>query len=413
MAGGAPGIVVSVPLARLPVSRADQAGARAEHDEPGIRETRFTVEILDSLASITASEWDAVGAGAVERSHAYLSAVLASDVPGCRFFFVVVRDHRGRLVARACAYTVTTDIAQLLPAPLRRLVALVRRAWPGLLALRSLECAAPLVAGHALAIAGHAPRARLLDLVAGALDDLARREACPLTVVHAFVEEERAEFDHLATRGYRLVRNLPLARLHLRWPDHAHYVAAMRPRYRADHRRRLRRATAAGQSVRRLAHFAELAALCARQAANVQEGAEGFKRERCGEAYYRTLDTALGEDSVLLVVERDGQVVAHGLVLLAPDCLVATFFGREAGPPRHEWFQLMDEVVHLAFERGVRTVNLGRGSYDAKSLVGADIEPLYCYARANRAPLGWLMRLKPGISDSHLLVSGRIFDGPP
>lgn len=358
----------------------------------------FQVSVLESLASVAPAEWDAVSAPALERSHAYLSAIAAAGIAGCDYFYVLVRDATGTLVAHASAYTVRTDFAQLLPPGLAALIRRLRRWWPRLLSAQAVECAAPLVAGHGLSLCAGAPRALVLELIERALSARARQEGCRLVVIHAFRRDECAGVDSLRALGYQQVRNLPLARVRVRWPDYAAYLGAMRARYRTDVRRRLKRAAAAGQQVRRIGQFAGYAELCATQAAQVQAQAAGFKRERLGPDYYRALDEALGPASVLLAIERDGRMVAHGLILLGERELIATYFGRDAGPARNEWFQLMNEALRLALERGVTSINLGRGSYEAKALVGADIEPLYCYARSTFAPVNWLMRVAPGIA---------------
>lgn len=374
------------------------------------REPRYRVAVVDDLVAVPASAWDAVAGGqALARSHAYLSAVAASTVDDCRFFYLLVYDGDETLVAHACVYLIETDFAQLLPGPLRRLTSWLRRLWPALLKARIAECAAPLVAGHAVSIAAGEDRPRLLALLESTMTDIARAERCRLSVIHAFTEAERGDFDQLAAAGYQVVRNLPLARVPVRWRSYADYLASMRARYRTDVARRLRRAQSDGQTVERLTRFAEHAELCARQAQVVQTNARGFKRETLAPAYYAAMDRAFGNDSVLLVVRREGRIVAHGMVVMNADTLLATFFGRDAGPPRNEWFQLINEVIRLGIERGVRTINLGRGSYDAKALVGAELEPLYVYARCTFAPVNWLMRLVPGIVDQKLETQRRIF----
>ncbi len=392
---------------RQPGNNDSPRGARAPHLTP---ETHYRVAIVSSLAGIPSSAWDAVaGRQSLARSHAYLSAVAAATVDDCRFFYVLVYNGAEVLVAHACVYLIETDFAQLLPRPLRRLTAALRRLWPGLLKARIAECAAPLVAGHAISISVGEDRAPLLMLLERSISGIARDERCRLTVIHAFTGAERADFDQLMSQGYQVVRNLPLACLPVRWRSYSDYLASMRARYRTDVARRLRRAASDGQTVERLTQFAAHAERCAEQARVVQASTQGFKRETLAPAYYTAMDRAFGDDSVLLVVRREGRVIAHGMVLMDADTLIATFFGRDAGPPRNEWFQLINEVIRLGIERGVRTINLGRGSYDAKALVGAEIEPLHVYARSTIAPVNWLMRLVPGIVDQKIETPRRIF----
>jgi hypothetical protein len=88
---------------------------------------------------------------------------------------------------------------------------------------------------------------------------------------------------------------------------------------------------------------------------------------------------------------------------------IATFFGREAGPPSAEWFCLMNEVVRIGIERQSRYILLGLGSYDAKSIVGAEIEPLYLYCRGTSRLMTWLMKLIPDLMRPPPRRARRIF----
>jgi hypothetical protein len=139
------------------------------------------------------------------------------------------------------------------------------------------------------------------------------------------------------------------------------------------------------------------------------ERSRGIKREVLGPAYYRNLDAALGERSLLLLAERDKRLMGHGMVLVDEAHLVATSFGREAGPAGDIWFQLLDAAVRMGIERQSEYINLGLGSYEAKSLMGAELEPLYCWCRSRHALLNALMKLVPRAMEPTLPRVHRVF----
>jgi predicted N-acyltransferase len=366
--------------------------------------------VLNSIRDIDAARWNAlVGGHAVTRSHAYFDALEHARINDCRYYYPLVLDERDAIVAQACVYTITTDFAQLLPGVFKPWVAAVRRLWPRFLRAKVTECAAPMVAGHSVALSGELDPAPLIDALERAVAEIARQAGSPLIVWRDFLSAERRTFDRLLKRGYRLRLNMPLARIRVRWPDYASYVGAMRARYRKDVKRRLERAAAHGQHVLRISDFGADAELWAGQAAVVRDHAERFKRETVTAEYYRALATHLGEASTLLVASRDGRQVAHGMVLADEETTVATFFGREAGRPHAEWFSLMNEAIRFGIERGSRYIHLGLGSYDAKNLVGADIEPLFVYCRTRYRVINWLMSLVPEIMAERSLPRRRIF----
>lgn len=363
---------------------------------PEAPDAGWAAVVHDSIHDIPAAQWDALnGACAVERSHACLAAIEDAAIAGCRWFYPVVCDADGVPAAQACVGVVMTDLAQALPPLIRRIVACVRRVRPGFAHARIAECGAPMVAAHALTLAPGRPAGPLLAALEAAVRRLAAREDCGLVVFRDFTAAECAFADRLRAFGYRRVQSVPCARLALEWTHHGDYVAAMRSRYRKDLKRRLARARAAGQSVRVRLAFGDEADRWAAQARSVQASSRGFRREAPTPAYYRNLDRALGEKSVLLTVETDGEAVAHGMVLFDDAHAVATYFGRDPGPPRAEWFHLLDAAIRLAIERGCTSVHLGRGSYDAKSLAGAEVEPLYVYVRSRNRLLNRLLALLP------------------
>ena len=372
--------------------------------------SRYRTVVVTSIRDIDAAHWDELsGPSAVIRSHAYLDAVEQSGINDCRYYYPVVYNHNDEMVAHACVYTISTDLAQLLPARMQRWVAGLRRVWPRFMSVRITECASPLVAGHALSIRAGEDRPALLRELEGAINAIARSASSELIVIRDFLAGERDGADELLRQGYTLRMNMPLARIAVRWASYEDYLASMRARYRKDVKRRLQRSVDSGQQVKRLNQFGEHAETWATQAQVVLARAQRFKRERLGPAYYANMDRKLGAQSLMLVACRDNRMVAHGMVLTDRENTIATFFGREAGRPSAEWFSLMNEVIKLGIERQSRYIHLGLGSYDAKALVGADVEPLYLYCRTRFAPLNWLIRMVPEMMGPRGKPPKRIF----
>jgi len=392
--------IVAPPTGKRPVAALDVHGDSGTH----------RVEILASIHAIAAAEWDAlVGASAVARSHAYLRAIEDAAIAGCRYFYPVVRDARGRVVAHACVYVVSTDFLQLMPAWVAVPTRWLRRWWPGLLTARITECACPLVSGTSISVLSGVDRSLAVSLIERAMQELARQTDSTCLVLRDFLVDERPEMAFLALRGYKRVSNLPLARIRVRWRSYAEYLAAMRSRYRKDLKRRLARAARDGRHVAVLQDFGEEGARWAAQVAAVHARAAGFKRETVNAAYYANLEHLDGAESLLLVVERDGQRVAHGMVLIDAATTTATFFGREPGPAAGEWFQLMNEVIRIGIERGSQEICLGFGSYDAKSLVGADVVPIEVYTRCTNPLLNAVVKLLPDFMRRETESRRRIF----
>ena len=374
------------------------------------RDPAFRTLILTSIHDIDSVRWDAIiGLDALPRSHAYLAAVEAAAIHDCQFFYPVVFDHDNQIVAHACVYTITTDFAQLLPNFLQGLVRAGRYLWPRFLQALITECASPLMVGHSISIRDGENQHRLLLKLADAAADIAYAQRSAIVVIRDFLNQDRSRFDVLQGHGFRRVCNLPLARIEVRWKSYDEYLASMRARYRKDIKRRLARAAASGQKVKRVVEFGANAVHWARQAATVFDSAKGFKREALTADYYANMAHFLGTNSLMLAVERDGRPIAHGLVLLDDATTIATYFGREPGKPGKEWFVLINEVIRLGIERQSRYIQLGLGSYEAKVLVGATVEPVSIYCMSTSAPINWLTRLIPNAFTRESKLHATIF----
>lgn len=366
--------------------------------------------IFDSIHDIPPHAWDAIiGANAMVRSHAYLAAIEASSIDGCRYFYPVITNESGQIVAHACVYTIVTDFAQLLPSGVGWLVRAARYLHKHFLQIRITECASPLTASHSISILRGTDRKTLIGQIGEAVDSIARSQRSRLIVIRDFLTDERVDFDILLNSGYNLVSNMPLARIRVRWDSYDEYLSCMRSRYRKDVKRRLKRAKQSGQEVLILNSFGAQAELWAEQARTVYENTKSFKREILSRDYYENMDARLGDKCQLVAAKRNQKIVAHGMVLHDDSNTNTTFFGRDRGPASQEWFHLVNEVIKIGIERKSTYINLGLGSYEAKSVIGADIEPLYVYSKSTLEPVNWLMRLIPRTMDYPIKEPKRVF----
>ena len=362
------------------------------------RVDELAVEVHDSIESIEPAVWNAlIDDDDVTRSHAYLRAVERAAITDCRYFYILVRGADGAAVAHAVVYVVATDFVRLMPRIVQAVTSVVRKIWPRLLRADIVECARPLVSGNSIAVRPGGDHRAVVDAVERAMVDLGERLGAHLMVLRDFTAGEAKSLDFLSTRGYKCVANLPLSRIEIRWPSYEAYLGAMRRRYRKDLKRCLRRAEQAGYSVQVEHDFGACSELWARQVGCVYEASCGFKRETVNAAYYEQMAALDDGEAHLLVLRKCGRKVAHGMLLCGDRTTVATFFGRESEQPDGEWFLLLNAAVRFAIERGSRQIELGLGSYEAKSLFGAEAEPLYVFTRSRIAWLNALIKLVPDL----------------
>ena len=368
------------------------------------------VVIHDSIEEVSKDRWDSlVGDSAITRSFDYLRAIEKSKITGSRYYYPVIYDQAGCLVAHACVYTVRTDFSQLLPRGLSRIVQYFRKFQPNLLSVKITECATPLAWGCSISTVTGVSRSAFLSLINDSMVSIAEKNKSKLLVIRDFLEGDSNAAAPLISMGYKRRSNFPLARIRVRWDTYNEYLDSFRARYRKDIRRRIRIAESMGNCVEVLDCFSSDSRRWAEQAFVIRGQTKGFRREALPSLYYENMDRLLGPNSKLLVVNNRGERVAHGMIIFDRETTTATFFGRQNGPPKGEWFQLINEVIRIGIERRSKYISLGLGSYDGKSIVGADIEPLVVYRRSTQPFFNFIINLIPDLMKPKLRANRNLF----
>jgi hypothetical protein len=396
----------------IPIAPAEQCSRTALNtkDLP-VDLSRCELVIHDSIEEIPRKSWDSlIGDSPITRSFDYLLAIQKSSISGSRYYYPVIYDREKNIVAHACIYTVTTDFSQLLPKWITGAVLYLRKFWPSLLSVEITECGTPLSWGCSISVVRGLSRPAILPFINDAMIFIAEKSKSRLLVIRDFLESERDDSDEqLTSLGYQQRSNYPLARIHVRWNSYDEYIGSFRARYRKDIRRRIRIAESAGNNVEILDSFGSESSRWAKQASVIREQTKGFRREALPPLYYQNMDRVLRHDSKLLVINNRGEKVAHGMIIFDRETTTATFFGRESGPPKGEWFQLINSVIRIGIERGSKYISLGLGSYDGKSIVGADIEPLVIYRRSTLPIFNAFINLIPDLMKPKVLLNRNLF----
>jgi predicted N-acyltransferase len=120
----------------------------------------------------------------------------------------------------------------------------------------------------------------------------------------------------------------------------------------------------------------------------VYERAREYRREVLTPAFFACLADGLGDQSEVLLLERQGNCLAFALLLTDGDLLAWTYCGLDyrANGECDLYFNLLYEIVFHGIRRGVRRIDLGITTLDAKKRVGAEVRPLHMYMR-HRNPL--------------------------
>lgn len=347
--------------------------------------------MLKSIREIAPATWNAiVGRNRLICRHEYLLAVESSGINDCRYFYPVVYDDRGALVAHTCLYYISTELDSFAQGLTKRAIMAVRRIWKSFLILRSIECGTPVALGNTISFADGVDRKQTLDVIVREAEAVARLHGVNVILFRDFLESELGFFDQLRERGYRRVPNLPAAGLAVRWPSFDGYMESLRSSYRHIITRRSKAFRAAGCAFREVVDFDGMADCLSHLWRNTYEHATEYRRERLQAVFFRQIKQCLGDRASVLLVERAGVPVAFSLLLDDDDTLITLFCGLDYTCCRdaYIYFNLFYKSIELAITRRKTLIDFGITTLVPKVEVGSHVVPLTMYMKCTLPVLG-------------------------
>jgi len=343
-------------------------------------------------------EFASTGAVGLEAGH--LRAVEASRINDLQPYYLI--GFRGsRPVGIAYCFALDLDLTRLTTAEPAEVLAAVKEWDPGFMRVRLLEVGHLASLGCAIE-AGPADRDAFLRALARELDHLALAEDAELGVIRDLATAQYHHFRVLEEAGYRPAQGFPIARLDLHWSGLDGYLGALKHKKR-QRARALRAAfNAPGLAVEVIddygCHAERLAELWTQVATRHGE----YEHEWLTPAYFTEMARHLAGRSHVVALTLDGRIVAFGLGLIGDD----DYFGVAEGMDYSVrdayalYPNLFLEVIGVACELGKRTLNLGITTYDFKTGLGAELDPVTYLLKDYRQPersAAWAELFRSGI----------------
>lgn len=286
--------------------------------------------------------------------------------------YLIFFDDQGYAVALAVVYEITTDMAIFAPRWLRHIVHRIRRFWSGFLKLRMLECGTPIT----LNSPGWVLRSDVsVDIFVNSLNNvlmkITKDEGQRLIVVRDFEQNSDFALSRFCALGYQTVVSLPNTYLDIVWTTPQSYLDSMRSYYRSKILKHLKHNNLLGVThflVDDCSGFSD--ELC-RQWMTVHEHANEFQREVLTSEFYREFFLELGNKSKALLIYRDGELVAHALLLMDGDLLRWLYFGRNDPVNDGLYLYVAYHVIESGIILGAKRIEMGLTTYPIKLDLGA------------------------------------------
>jgi predicted N-acyltransferase len=364
------------------------------------RQGAYSLSLARTIDERDGDEWLAACGGRMDAvmDPRFLRTVEKSMGAEARFTNVVVRDAAGTPAAAAFLSLYAIDGLLLAPEPWKKVVARVRRAWPGFLKVQVLFCGCPVSTGesHLRIARGADPRAvlRSLDRV---LMRMAQKEGTQFIVFKEFGPEQAVQVESLAALGYVRADSLPMNSFPARFRDFEHVCASFRSRYRNQLLRSRKKFERSGLRVVHLRGRMGVDALYTEDVHRlylaVLNRAE-VKLECLPAAFFRELARQFPDDAAFTVIYQHQRIVAFMCGVFHEGAYLNLFCGLdyELNDEADLYFNLMYEDLDHALRQKVQSIHVGQTANDFKSRMGCSLEPRCFYIKARLSALQPVLR---------------------
>lgn len=353
----------------------------------------MNITVLESINQADETEWnEIVGRNCLIQTHRYMRAVELSRINDCRYFYPVVFD-KGRMIAHASIYFISTELDAFAGGVLKRGVEGIRKKWKNFMILRSIECGTPVALGSAVSYREGCDRAAALRCIVLATEAVARRLDVPVVLFRDYYERDLCLYDQLAAMGYTRINNLPSSRMTVRWDSFDCYLNSLRSEYRNKTVARIRRFKAASGSLEILNDYYGYASELAILWQNVYVRAHEYRREVLVADFFQNMARILEGKTVVVLARINGMPAGFMLLLIDDDTVTPVFCGLDYNCSRDAavYFNLFYKSIEVAIDRKMKDIDFGITTLGPKLELGALVEVQYMYMKHSNVVLNRLV----------------------
>ncbi|MBI5478526.1 MAG: GNAT family N-acetyltransferase [Deltaproteobacteria bacterium] len=318
----------------------------------------------------------------------FLRAYETGGIEGVTLRYLGVYDG-ARFLGGAAFSQVAFGLDLMAPKAIRAGAAHVRGFWPGFARLRSTTCGVWAgQGGNEAVIADPATADAVIDRLAARAEALAQSAGSNVVVFKEFRTEETTVWDRLRRHGYLRLHSLPFASMEIRWRTFGEYLQALRSGYRRQARANLARRDLPGVTLdlgaRIEDHVDEFHLLYLQ----VMDHTD-FHIETLTPAFFRALGRELGPACRLVAMRRNGDLLGGALWALDRDHLTFLYAGFDYARLREHdtYFILPYSLPAAGIAAGVKVLDFGQLSSDAKTRMGARLGEVFAYAKGRGFPV--------------------------
>jgi Acetyltransferase (GNAT) domain len=321
--------------------------------------------------------------------HRYYEIVHESLRDQFAHYYLLLKDGGGTTRAIQPFLIVSQDLATGTPLVTRKLLATIRRRFPGFLKLRMLMVGCSAGEGDIVLEKQSREIAWTVNALKESLTPIARRLKAPLIVFKDFPKMYRPSLDPLRLFGFTRVPSMPATKMDLDFPDFETYLKTrIGHSMRKNLRRKFRKTEGRPIECEVVADISpnvdEIYPLY-RQTLNRSE----LKFEELTKSYLCELGRRMKDRARFFIWRQEGRIIAFASTIVHQGVLRDNYIGLDysVALDYHLYFVTWRDTIVWALKNGIHTYHSAPLNYDPKYHFRMELEPLDLYVRA---PNGWL-----------------------
>ncbi len=347
----------------------------------------ISIERINSLGRINRDTWNNDFALTVHLRYDNLKVVEESGINDIRNIYL--RYFNGREIGRSNLYLVNTDFSTM-DSNLKNVIGPIKKWYPDFMKMKTLECGSFTGISEGTVVNTEECYPDVIRLLAKEMDAIAKEEDADIELVrdiplsrYELYKEILSEYGFYPTPGF------PDTEIGIAWDSIDHYFEDLNKNARIKTKKIMRNLEEKfGIEYEMTQDYGNMVTQMVELWKNVNKSAQDYQRERLDENYFIKSYQYLKNSSEVLLLKKDGRIVAFFFSLFDDENYYVENFGVDYGIPEYRNMNLYRAGLLLSIERAItlrkKHFYLGITNYSPKMLMGANVIPLVYFIKSSK-----------------------------
>ena len=351
---------------------------------------KLTTRVTRKIEDVPKDAWEKIFPDTTE-GYDFFRVMDESNFEQFSLYYVTVYDG-DELVGAAPCFSVDFSLDTSITGATRRMVGLVKRAFPNFLSIRAFVCGVPMGQGH---IGMAAREEEIVEVLLHKMEEMAKQEKASVIAFKDFSYGYNDVLKPLLAKKFFKVDSLPYAEMDLDFDSFDKYLMKLSSASRYDLRRKFKKADASADIKMEIIDslddktLKEVYGLYLQMVNKHEVGFEVVPIE-----FFRNVSKHMPHQAKFFLWRVDGKLVTFLLALIADDLMVDYYLGLDYAVAHelHLYFVKHRDVMKWCIDNNIKRYEMGFSGYEPKKRLGFDFTPLHIYARHRNRVINPLFR---------------------